>query len=351
MASTVLDFLNTKVIKRLFVAIGCTVALVCACAIAAPAYAGNSSDRFDDVDSNSWYSSHVEWVYNAGLMTGYNDTQFGLTYTLTRAELATILWRNSIPEAAANYVQENATNRTNMYDLVDGAYYTEATNWAWENGIFTGYRRDDGSYEFCGENTISREEALTVIWRYLDGTRPNDWSLYNLYPDTDLVSTWSNWAVGWAVSNGIINGSKYWNGYWLQVDRPVTREEIAKILHTSITGEGRETISIIALRAYRELQYGKWYQWGAAGSERFDCSGLVGYCCTGVYGNHWCWTGSIIYWNRVSDPQPGDICVVHNSSHQHCGIYIGDGKYINAPGTGYQIRINDVPSYMVYVRY
>ncbi len=327
----------------------CTLAI--AFVVAIPAYATNVSEKFNDVSSDAWYTEHVQWAYDNGLMYGYTDDWFGVGDDLTRADFAVTLWRYSLPDVAANYVQENATNRTNMYDVVDYEYYTEAINWAYDVGIFTGHLNADGSRTFCPYDAITREEAITVIWRLVDGTRPNDWSLFDCYPDTDMVSTWSNWAMGWAVSNGVITGSKYWNGYWLQSDRAITREEVSKILRTGIYNEGRETVSIIALRAYRELQYGKWYEWGAAGPNTFDCSGLVGYCCTGVYGNHWTWTGDIINWNRVSDPVPGDICVVHNSSHQHCGIYIGDGQYINAPGTGYQIRINDVPSYMVYVRY
>ncbi len=330
------------------VALGC--AIVLACASLTPAYADNAVDRFSDVN-NDWYTSHVQWVYDTGLMGGYGYDTFGVGNDHTRAELATVLWRYAVPDAAACYAQSEAVNRTDMTDVENGAYYTEAVNWAYDEGIFTGFDEGNGDYIFGPNESVTREQAITVLWRYLDGQRPDDWTFFNVYPDKDNVAEWSNWAIGWALQNGIISGTKHDNGYWIEPDRTITREEMAKILHTSITNESRESISIIELRAYREYQMGKWYQWGAAGPETFDCSGLVGYCCTGVYGNHWCWTGSIINWNHVSNPVGGDICVVHNNSHQHCGIYIGDDKYINAPGSGKQIRINDVPSYMSYVRY
>lgn len=91
---------------------------------------------------------------------------------------------------------------------------------------------------------------------------------------------------------------------------------------------------------------GCWYQWGAVGPTTFDCSGLVSYALTGRYvrlGN----TTTFMGWTRVSNPQPGDICV---NSH-HCGIYIGGGQMIHAPHTGAQVRVGSVHSDMIYVRY
>jgi len=97
-------------------------------------------------------------------------------------------------------------------------------------------------------------------------------------------------------------------------------------------------------RAYSKL--GKPYVWGAVGPNSFDCSGLVGFCLTGRYERIWT-SGSYCGWPRVSNPQPGDICVRSG----HCGIYIGGGKMIHAPHTGDVVKIANVPSNMWYVRY
>ncbi len=105
------------------------------------------------------------------------------------------------------------------------------------------------------------------------------------------------------------------------------------------------TGNVVVDRAYAQL--GKPYGWGAAGPNSFDCSGLVGYCLTGKMGSHWCTTGTIQGWTRVSNPQPGDICI---NSH-HTGIYIGGGQMIHAPRTGDVVKVSGVHSDMWYVRY
>lgn len=97
-------------------------------------------------------------------------------------------------------------------------------------------------------------------------------------------------------------------------------------------------------RAYSQL--GKPYKWGAVGPNSFDCSGLVSYCLTGSYSRLGT-TGTFMDWTRVSNPQPGDICV---NSH-HCGIYIGGGQMIHAPQTGDVVKVSSVHSGMIYVRY
>lgn len=97
-------------------------------------------------------------------------------------------------------------------------------------------------------------------------------------------------------------------------------------------------------RAYSQL--GKPYKWAAVGPNSFDCSGLVSYCLTGSYSRLGT-TGTFMGWTRVSNPQPGDICV---NSH-HCGIYIGGGQMIHAPQTGDVVKISSVHSGMMYVRY
>ena len=117
-----------------------------------------------------------------------------------------------------------------------------------------------------------------------------------------------------------------------------------------VTGSGGARVAVEW--AYKEL--GKPYQWGAAGPDSFDCSGLTQYVWgkAGVYLDHY--TGS--QWNEgqhVSQSQlePGDL-VFFGSDLHHVGLYIGNGNMIEAPYTGADVRISpyDRPDYAGAVR-
>jgi cell wall-associated NlpC family hydrolase len=98
-----------------------------------------------------------------------------------------------------------------------------------------------------------------------------------------------------------------------------------------------------------ESQLGKPYEWGAAGPDTYDCSGLVmwAYAQVGEHVDHW--TGD--QWNEgahipVSALRAGDLLFFAtdttdpNTIH-HVGMYVGNGQMIEAPYTGANVRYND----------
>ena len=102
-------------------------------------------------------------------------------------------------------------------------------------------------------------------------------------------------------------------------------------------------------RAYAML--GADYVWGGVGgaSGGFDCSGFVSYALTGE-NTRLGTTATFVNWNQVSDPQPGDVCVIHTDTSQHTGIYIGNGQMIHAATEGVGVIVSDVQDGMIYVR-
>lgn len=103
------------------------------------------------------------------------------------------------------------------------------------------------------------------------------------------------------------------------------------------------TGNAVVNRAYSKL--GCAYVYGATGPNTFDCSGLVSYCLTGSYSRIGT-SATFAGWPKVSNPQPGDICVKPG----HVGIYIGGGQMIHAPHTGDVVKISSVQAGMWYVR-
>ena len=110
----------------------------------------------------------------------------------------------------------------------------------------------------------------------------------------------------------------------------------------------------IAMDALRVAltQQGKPYVWGATGPSTYDCSGLV----------QWAYRQVGVGLPRVSrqqalvgvpvapdDAQPGDL-VFFNSPVSHVGIYVGGGKFLEAPQSGDVVKVSDVRSNVTGVR-
>jgi cell wall-associated NlpC family hydrolase len=92
-----------------------------------------------------------------------------------------------------------------------------------------------------------------------------------------------------------------------------------------------------------KAQLGKPYQWGAAGPNSFDCSGLTMWAwrAGGVSLPHY--TGAQYGATRhvsISDLQPGDL-VFYNGMN-HVALYIGGGQIIHAPHSGDVVKISSL---------
>jgi len=99
-----------------------------------------------------------------------------------------------------------------------------------------------------------------------------------------------------------------------------------------------------AVLRYAYAQLGKAYRYGAAGARTFDCSGLTmkAWAAAGVALSH---NAAAQYYSTKhvakSALQPGDLVYFGRPIH-HVGIYIGGGKFIEAPYTGAKIRISNL---------
>jgi peptidoglycan DL-endopeptidase CwlO len=104
-----------------------------------------------------------------------------------------------------------------------------------------------------------------------------------------------------------------------------------------------DSIGVEALRAAL-TRVGDPYEWGAAGPDAFDCSGLVvwAYAQIGISLEHF--TGDL--WNEGehisrSQLRPGDL-VFFFADLGHVGIYVGDGMMEDAPTFGEPVQVQAV---------
>ncbi|HEY3578586.1 MAG TPA: NlpC/P60 family protein [Gaiellaceae bacterium] len=112
---------------------------------------------------------------------------------------------------------------------------------------------------------------------------------------------------------------------------------------TGGTGAGHAAAASIALR-----YLGVPYRYGGASPSGFDCSGLVMYVYAqlGISLPHY----TVAQWNAtqpISSPAPGDLVFFNGLGH--VGIYIGGGRFVNAPHTGSVVRIDSISSFGGYV--
>ena len=100
---------------------------------------------------------------------------------------------------------------------------------------------------------------------------------------------------------------------------------------------------------YARAQLGKPYQWGAAGPDAFDCSGLTmrAWQAGGENLPHWSVAQARAV-TRVSyaNIRPGDLVFWSDdgqaSGTYHVGLYIGGGKMIHAPRPGKVVEVQSV---------
>ncbi|HJT02313.1 MAG TPA: NlpC/P60 family protein [Pseudonocardiaceae bacterium] len=103
--------------------------------------------------------------------------------------------------------------------------------------------------------------------------------------------------------------------------------------------------AIQATRAALSKQ-GSPYVWGGGGPATFDCSGLVkwAFAQAGVPGLPHSAQEQARMGRSVSQSelQPGDLIALY-SPITHIGMYVGGGRYVNAPQSGDVVKVSPVP--------
>ena len=188
---------------------------------------------FPDVDYSQWYAPGVDCMAGKGLMTGYSGTGlFGVGKTLTRGELATILWRNACPDEAAAYDSAAAKDETGIAGSADGMFYTAAANWAVANGVITGVVREDGSLDFAATEDVTFEQLVTILARLCaePGAVAAAGSDLSAFTDGSDASAWSAASLKWAADKGLVEGYDEPSGKRLAPGEDVARERVAVVL-------------------------------------------------------------------------------------------------------------------------
>ena len=169
---------------------------------------------FSDVPNSAWYYDAIYYNYDSSYFKGITDTRFAPNNTMTRAMFATVLYR---------IAGEPETTGTSVFeDVAAGNWYTGAVTWASNEKILEGY----GHSRFGTNDSITREQMVTVLWRYSGKPTPTGTDM-SQFTDSENISTWAREAFEWAISKGIISG----NGKNTLAPKDMaTRAEVAQIV-------------------------------------------------------------------------------------------------------------------------
>ena len=112
--------------------------------------------EFSDVAETAYYADAVNWAVGEGLITGYGNGTFGSNDSITRQQLATILWRSAgSPETVPNLDFEDAAEIS--------AYAAQAVTWATENQIING-----NGGKFLPASKATRAQLAVILKNYME---------------------------------------------------------------------------------------------------------------------------------------------------------------------------------------
>lgn len=152
-------------------------------------------EQYTDLDANAWYAESVHFALVNGLFVGYGDGTFRPEAALSRAMVATVLYRQAGSPAV--------TGTSTFPDLKDD-WYADAVAWAQEAKVVIG----DDKGLFRPDDDVTREEMVTMLYRFaasqnMDTTMTGDLSNFT---DASSVQSYATEPMTWAVGNGIILG-------------------------------------------------------------------------------------------------------------------------------------------------
>ena len=182
-----------------------------------------------DVTPDRWSYASVKYAINLNYMKGVGGGRFDPAGSLTRAMVATVLWRRE--------GEPGHSAPSGFDDVPAGEWYADAIAWAKENGIVMGV--SDKAFNPGG--LITREQLATMLFRFASGFIPSVAPSGDLFGFTDAsrVSDWAREPLSWAVAEGLVKGM---DGGRLAPGAGATREQFAAVIERFDAYAERESV-------------------------------------------------------------------------------------------------------------
>ena len=176
--------------------------------------------KFTDI-SDYWGATYVDFLYNSGVTTGYDDGTFRPNQNITRAQFAVMLYRYlGLDESQYADVTLPFADNASIPE-----YAVPAIRALYTEGIINGSTGSDGRIYFNPNSSLTRAQAATMIGR----TQEKGYATTALtFTDSASIPTYATYYIQTMAAQGIIGG--YTDGTF-KPNNNITRGQMAKILY------------------------------------------------------------------------------------------------------------------------
>ena len=168
-----------------------------------------------------WAAAYVDFLYNAGITTGYDDGTFRPNDNISRQQFAVMLFRYLGLDGS----QYESVTLPFADTASIGSYALTAVKALYTEGIVSGTTGSDGKLYFNPGGSLTRAQAAAMIGR----TQPKGYATVELtFSDAASIPSYATYYIQTMAAQGVISG--YSDGTF----RPgtnITRGQMAKILY------------------------------------------------------------------------------------------------------------------------
>ena len=169
-----------------------------------------------------WAASYVDFLYNAGITTGYDDGTFRPNDNISRQQFAVMLFRY-LGLDGGQY--ESVTLPFADTGSI-GSYALTAVKALYTEGIISGTTGSDGKLYFNPGGSLTRAQAAAMIGR----TQDKGYATVELtFSDAASIPSYATFYIQTMAAQGVISG--YADGTF-KPGSNITRGQMAKILYT-----------------------------------------------------------------------------------------------------------------------
>lgn len=165
--------------------------------------------------TTDYYAKAVAWAAKNGIVSGTDATHFSPNGSVTREQVASILYRY------ASYKGYDVYGRANILHFPDAnrvsAYARNAMSWAYAQGLISGNRAADSTVYLDSKGNATRAQVAAIFMRYVQNivsgegnTAADRWPPYTL-TGTDKIKLYvpTAWTGQYLLQEGKFDGTYY----------------------------------------------------------------------------------------------------------------------------------------------